>query len=430
MARIVLATLGSLGDLHPAIALALGLRARGHRVEIATSENYRAKIGALGLPFHPLRPDLLSAGEHIIAEIMDGARGSERLMREHLFPAVRDMHADLAPRMEGADALIASELMFPAPVLAATLGVKWISYQLAPVSLFSLHDPSALPVPPVFSWVHRGGPWMYRLVKRVGKLVSHRWWKPVRAYRAEHGLPPGEHPLFEGKYSPRLNLALFSSVLAAPQRDWPAHTVQTGFLFHDEEHAHATLPAPVAEFLAAGEPPIIFTLGSAAVYIPGDFYAESIRAVEKLGRRALLLIGKNHRPAGLPPSVLAWEYLPFATIFPHAAALVHQGGVGTTAQALRSGRPMLVVPFAHDQFDNAARVTRLGVARTLSRKAYRAERVAAELGALLNHPGPARLAAEIGARVRAERGVALACDAIEQALRNGAATPRGNSPAA
>ena len=161
---------------------------------------------------------------------------------------------------------------------------------------------------------------------------------------------------------------------------------------------------------------MVFTLGSAAVYLAGNFYAESARAIQQLGRRALLLVGKNPPPANLPPSILAWDYLPYASIFPHASAIVHQGGVGTTAQALRAGRPMLVVPFAHDQFDNAARVTRLGVARTLSRSRYRAKHVGRELVALLDPASYAQVAATVGTRIRAEQGVLAAGDALEQQL--------------
>ena len=109
----------------------------------------------------------------------------------------------------------------------------------------------------------------------------------------------------------------------------------------------------------------------------GDFYEESLKAARLLGRRAVLLVGS--RPGRLPVGPLgsdAWAcaYAGHAQLFPRAAAVVHQGGVGTTAQALRAGVPMLVVPFAHDQPDNAARVRRLGVARVLSRRAYRAAR--------------------------------------------------------
>ena len=336
-------------------------------------------------------------------------------MRKYLFPAVRSMHADLLPLIGRIDLLVTSELVFPAPIFAATHRVPWVSYQLAPVSLFSLHDPPVLPAPDAVRWLQRGG-WLHRAIKAIAKRVSHSWWRPIRELRAELGLPAGEHPLFEGKYSPRLNLALFSPVLQPPQPDWPRPTVQTGFLFHDEETASATLPPPVAGFLSAGQPPIVFTLGSAAVYVPGDFYAQSAEAARLLDRRAILLLGKNAPPPNLPASILAWDYLPFAQIFPHAAAVVHQGGVGTTAQTLRAGRPMLVVPFAHDQFDNAARMRRLGVGRILSRKRYRAAAVATELGALLSDETARLTAAELGARVRAERGVETACGALESAL--------------
>jgi rhamnosyltransferase subunit B len=429
MARIVFATIGSLGDLHPVLAFALGLQARGHQVEIATSESYREKIRALGFGFHALGPDLLSQGEHIIAEIMDGARGSERLMRERMFPAVRQMHTELVPIVAGADLLIGSELIAAASILAATHGVRWVSYELAPVSLFSLHDPSVLPMPDRSRWL-QNFPLFHRLVKRLAKIASHSWWKPIRDFRRELGLPSGGHPLFEGKYSPLLNLALFSPTLQPPQPDWPANTAQTGFLFHDEPGAYPELPARVREFLAADEPPIVFTLGSAAVYIAGDFYVHSARAAQRLGRRALLLLGTNTPPPDLPPSILTWDYLPFAQIFPFAAAIVHQGGVGTTAQSLRAGRPMLVVPFAHDQFDNAARVVRLGVARTLSRHRYRPERVARELGLLLGDVRPAQTAATVGERVRAECGVDLACQAIERVLtaRSTATPPAAAAP--
>ena len=417
MARIVLATIGSLGDLHPAIALALELRHRGHRLSIATSENYRGKIAALGFAFHALRPDLLAEGEHIIAEIMDGHGGTERLLRERLFPAVRAMHTDLTVAIRGADLLVASELVFPASILAATQRIPWVSYELAPVSLFSLHDPPVIPAPDAVRWMLRGGPLVFRGIRGLAKLISHSWWRPLRELRRELGLPPGGHPLFEGKYSPLLNLAMFSPVLQSPQPDWPAATVQSGFLFHDEAEAFGALPPAVETFLNAGEPPIVFTLGSAAVYVAGKFYAESARAAQLLGRRALLLLGKNPAPPDLPPSILACDYLPYAAIFPRAAAIVHQGGVGTTAQALRAGRPMIVVPFAHDQFDNAARVTRLGVARTLSRATYAGEKAARTLAELLGDSRAAERAATLGVQVRTERGAELAADAIERTLR-------------
>ncbi len=417
MARVVLATFGSLGDLHPAIALARELRRRGHRAEIATSEFYREKISALGLGFHPLRPEMLGLNETWVRSFMDGHRGPERLLRDLLFPALRDMLADLEPVAAGADLLVTSELIYAAPLIAEKTGMRWVSYSLAPTSLFSIYDPPLLPGPPGSEWVQRLGPTASRGLRLIAKLASHGWWRPLRELRRELGLPPGGNPFFEGKYSPQLDLALFSSALQPPQRDWPAVTVQCGFPFYDESEITPALPPAMEKFLDAGEPPIVFTLGSSAVHAADDFYLQSARAAKMLGRRAVLLLGKNPPPPALPPTILAGDYLPFAQIFPRAAAVVHQGGVGTTAQALRAGRPMLVVPFAFDQPDNAARVTRLGIGRTLARHRYTADRVAQNLAALLADRRAAAVGEKIAAHIAAENGPTAAIDALERALR-------------
>ena len=123
----------------------------------------------------------------------------------------------------------------------------------------------------------------------------------------------------------------------------------------------------------------------------------------------------------------AVEYAPFSGLFPRAASVVHHGGVGTTGLAMRSGRPMLVVPFAHDQPDNAARLTRLGVARTLDPRRYTTARAAAELRLLLDDPAYAQRATEVAERVRPEDGVGAACDALEAMLGGEAEAlkPRG-----
>mgnify|MGYP001598064083 CR=1 FL=1 len=417
MARILVAAFGSLGDLHPAMAVALELQRRGHRVTVGTALLYREKIAAAGLGFHAIRPEIATVDENLVRRIMDGRRGSVFLLRDLMFPSVRAMHADLSAAVADADCLVASELVYAAPLVAAGRRVKWVSYSLAPISLFSVHDPSLLPGPPGTRLLQSLGPGANRLLRAAARARTRSWWKPVRSLRRELGLPPGGHPLFEGKYSPELDLALFSPVLQPPQSDWPAQTVQCGFPFLGEPAPADPLPAPVAAFLDRGDPPIVFTLGSSAVHVAGEFYARSATVARRLGRRALLLIGGNPPPPGLSESILAWDYLPYARIFPRAAAVVHQGGVGTTAEALRAGKPMLVMPYAHDQPDNAARVTRLGFGRTIARTHYEVPRVAQELAALLGDAAYARRAAEAGGRIRSENGAAAAGDTIEQLMR-------------
>jgi UDP:flavonoid glycosyltransferase YjiC (YdhE family) len=228
-------------------------------------------------------------------------------------------------------------------------------------------------------------------------------------------MPRGD-PIYEGQFSPDLTLALFSHVLADPQPDWPPHTRVTGFVFYDEPNP---LPPEVAQFLDAGPPPLVFTLGSSVVNTAGLFYHESVEAARRLGCRAVLLVGtdpQNQLPEPLPEGVLAVPYAPHGALFPRARAIVHQGGIGTTAQALRAGRPMLVVPHAYDQPDNAARVTKLGVARTLFPKHYVAQQVTVQLQALLAEPRYAQRATEVGHKVQVEAGDQQACDAIETFL--------------
>ena len=230
--------------------------------------------------------------------------------------------------------------------------------------------------------------------------------EPWHRLRAEIGLPPtSENPLFEGQHAPTLVLAMFSKVFAAKQSDWPNQTVITGFPFYDQD-GEAGLSPELLRFLDSGPAPIVFTLGSSAVMDAGNFYEDSAAAAKILSRRAVLLVGKDprNRPPSLPEGVVAFDYAPFSEIFPRAAAIVHQGGIGTTAQAMRSGRPMLVMPYAHDQPDNADRLVRLGIARSISRHRYTPDRAAAELRHLLDNPAYSERAVQVGKQVGRRMG--------------------------
>jgi rhamnosyltransferase subunit B len=179
------------------------------------------------------------------------------------------------------------------------------------------------------------------------------------------------------------------------------------------------LPLALARFLDDGPPPIIFTLGMSAATVAGPFYEHSVAAAQRLGRRAILILGKNphNRPTVLPQGIVAFDYAPFSKLFPRAAAIVLHGGIGTTGLAMRSGCPMLVVPYSHDHPDNAARLTRLGVARTLPPHCYSPVRAATELYHLLEKSSYSERASAIGAEVRQKDGVRAACDALEGLLQ-------------
>lgn len=410
--RIVFATFGSLGDLHPYIALARELKAGGHRPVIATFDAYREAVEAAGVEFAMMRPNTAGFGDQaaVMEQLMCPWRGPEYLM--HMFmPHIRESYEDLERAAAGADVLVTHPLAFAGPLLAEKHGVRWVSTVLAPLSLFSAMDPPLFPGAPWLEYVRMLGVEPYRFVFRIPRRMMRKWELPLAAMRAELALPtPGPVAQMEGQYSPALNLALFSRTLAAPQADWPPNTVVCGFPRYDGAPPDAAMKAALDEFFAAGGPPVVFALGSSAVLVAKGFWHEAIEAARRLGRRAILVTGRPPEELGtLPPAIAAFPYLPYSLVFPRAAAIVHSSGIGTLAQALASGRPQLLVPVAFDQPDNALRTVRLGVARSVPFRKATASAMVRELGALLETSGYAERARTIGGAVRSEDGAAAAC---------------------
>jgi rhamnosyltransferase subunit B len=416
--KIVLATFGSLGDLHPMLALGIELKGRGHEVLINTLEVYREKIDALGFEFRPMRPDVDPERDRDLArKLMDTKTGSETLLKEIMLPNLRPMYEDLTEAIKGADLFITGEVVFPAKSVFEKTGVKWITTTLAPGNFLSAHDPF---VPPTAQWLKHFrflGAAFHRQMYKVVRRMIESWLAPYREFRRELHLDENHSPILFESSSNLLNLAMFSKVLGKPQPDWHRPTLQTGFCFYDGQNDLGKMPEDLQKFLDAGEPPIVFTLGSAAVMDARDFYEESAEAARILKRRAVLLYGIFNQPPKITDeTIVGFDYAPYSRIFPRAACVVHQGGVGTTAQVLHAGVPHLIMPYSHDQPDNAARCERIGVAKTISREKYTAENAARILRSILSEASFKSKAVEAAKIVEAEHGTKVACDAIEQIL--------------
>jgi UDP:flavonoid glycosyltransferase YjiC (YdhE family) len=414
--RIVINCWGSHGDFFPYVGLALALKARGHAPVVATPEIYREEVERAGLEYAHVGPDLDPNDKTLYDRVMDQARGGEVIIRELLMPKLKQTYAELTTVAADADLLVGHPLTVSVPLVAERTNRPWVSTVLAPMLFFSATDLPVLPQAPALRHAGKLGGWAARGVVRFAHRMTKNWFEPVHRLRGELGLPPAGHPMFEGMFSQRLTLALFSRVLAEPQPDWPPHVRTTGFVFYNGPDP--TLSPELEEFLAAGPPPLVFTLGTSAVGAAGRFYHESAAAAARLGVRAVLLIGsfeQNRPDRHLSRDVLVVDRAPHQLLFPRASAIVLHGGIGTTGQALRSGRPVLVVPHGHDQFDNAHRITKLGVARTLHPKRYRAPRVSRELARLLGDDYRAR-AESVAAIARAEGGAAAAAEALERCL--------------
>jgi rhamnosyltransferase subunit B len=418
--RIVLSNIGTLGDINPLIALALELKRRGHVPVMALPAVYAPRIKPLDLEFHPIRPDIDPTNSLLIEMIYDVKKGTETGLRQFLFPVLRQTYDDLldaATKPGRADLLLLGELNYAGPLIAEVTGIPWASYVLAPLSFFSAFDPPVLPMYPRLARADKAIPGMGRAISRLARFVSRKWPQPIYDLRRELGLPHGENPLFDAKHSPNLVLALFSRVLGTEQKDWPQNTLITGFCFYDADAGNAALPPDLDRFVAEGDAPVVFTLGSAAVLAAGNFYEHSASAAMELGVRAVLLIGsdpRNRPKAKLPSSICIAEYAPYSALFSQAALVVHQGGVGTTAQCLRAGKPMLIMPYSHDQPDNARRMQRLKVARVIQKNDYTPLHVSRKLKSMLGDTGLAEQAMLVAQQIGREDGVRTACNALEE----------------
>ena len=425
--KIVFTTWGSFGDIHPFMGLALELQARGHRAAIATLSWYREKIEAAGIQFYQLRPDELSTNkveeDEVLRRIMDLRDGPRYVMQDLLSPHIRASYHDTLRAVladGGADVLVSHAIPMAAPIVAEVTGVKWVSAVLSPISIPSAYDP---PTPPELPWLRKlllVHPAIARVFIGLLKRFTESWITPVREFRRELGLAPGRHPLFEGQFSPRAMLALFSNVLAKAQPDYPPNTVITGFPFYDARNEQPA-SRELMQFLADGEPPIVFTLGSAAVRIGERFFRTSIEVAKRLNRRALLLVGdESDVQTDLANGIGVFNYAPHSVVMPRASVVVHQAGIGTTGQALKSGRPMLIVPYGQDQPDNARRCVELGVGEMLRSQDYKFETALPKLERVLRDPSYAENARKVSVRLLREDGTKTACDVIEGVL-NGVA---------
>ena len=396
------------------LAMAVAAARRGHDVVVAAAPGYAANVAGAGLEFHPLRP-AIPEDEESLAYYFDMKRGPRRLLQNMIFVDVAATHEDLCSAARGADLLVVGELLYTAPIVAADEKIPWLNVVLAPTSLLSATDPCVLAPAP---WLHKFrhlGPWLHRLAYCFGRIEGRMWASGYYRFRRSLGLPAGANPIFDAKHSPFGTLAMFPDFLSAPQPDWPTGTVQAGFPFYDQGGDIEM----VRDFLKCGSAPVVFTLGSIVAHFEPSFYQAAAEAAQMLGRRAILLTGRNASvPQNLPESVLAVNYAPLHSILPHACAIVHAGGIGTCAEAIKAGLPSVVIPYSFDQPDNAARLRRLGVAEILPRNSITAQNLANKLQRLLQTPTATNAASRLAYRIHPQKALDQALDKMESVAAN------------
>ena len=408
--HVVLVTIGSAGDLFPFLRIALALRSAGHRISFLGPDQHAPFVRAAGLPFHglPADPAVL---DH--PDLWHPTRGFG-VVWEATRPAMAAVPAYMAALPEDEKCtMLVHPLALPEADLcrAARPGLRIAAAFLAPSNLPTVHDPLMLGPWRVPRWVPHG------VRRRLWRTLASRFVDPValpglNAARSAAGLAPVRSLLDTVVSIADLSIGLFPHWFAPTPPDWPRPLVRTGFPLFDPA-PDAALSPELQHFLGQGGRPLVFTPGTGNRQARA-YFEHAIEAARLLGERAVFLTPHREQlPAALPRHVLWQDYVPLRALLPQVAVLVHHGGIGTTAEALHAGTAQLVVPLAHDQFDNAARVEALGVGLALPATRLNTRRLVAALEALLDDDGLRPRCRAVAAKFAGDAGVEEVVRALE-----------------
>lgn len=407
----LLLALGSHGDVHPLIGIGRVLMSRGHNVRVAANQVFAQTIQQAGLGF----VDLGSRQEYTRIQnnpdVWHQMRGPKTIM-EMVGQTLRRVYEAVRENATEQTFLVGSTLAMGALCAAEAHGYRMATVHLAPICVRS-HK--TLPILP-------GGfnpNILPRFMRKKFWEGADRWFidpmicPALNSFRAELQLPPVTGVQAGWWHAPMLTIGLWPDWFFPRQDDYPPQVRLAGFVQYDEGD-HISLDGELLDWLKAGDKPIAFTPGSAMVF-GHQFFESATQACLKLKRRGLLLTRHADQvPKHLPDTVRHVTFAPFGQLLPHCGALVHHGGIGTTAQGLAAGVPMLMMPMSHDQFDNAAICKRLGVAEWLSVRKFTPRRVAAKLDRLLRSDSVRQTTNKITTLAKQDRAVDRVCDLLEQ----------------
>lgn len=374
MAHIALLPFGSAGDVFPFLWLGRLLQSHGHRVTMIVSCVFADAVRRAGLGVIPLGTQ--EDFDRFIADprVWQLYHGT-KLVFKFAGESTEAFFRPIAEQQGTADALdliLAPATVFGARLAREKLHIPLINVHLQPAVMISAYE-----TPILFQgmehfrklplWLKR---WLIRLPNPADRFAAPAVAKACRA----QGISPPRSLWWDWSHSPDGTLCLFPEWFAQPQPDWPGNTLTWDFPLEDLA-AERPLSHELQQFLSAGEKPIVFTPGSANIQAE-RFFRVALEAVTQLQKRAIFVTRKlDQLPPRLPSDIFAVEYAAFSRLLPHAAAFVHHGGIGTLAQALAAGVPQLIMAMAHDQPDNAYRITQMGVGLSLTPRTFTPQRV-------------------------------------------------------
>jgi sterol 3beta-glucosyltransferase len=418
--HITLMTTGTLGDVQPYLALALGLRQAGHRVRLATQRLFESLVRSYGFEFAPITGDfqqLLASDEG--QSLLNSGQGLQFVQR--FLKALDDQYEaillDSWNACQGTEAIIFNGSLFSGGHVAEKMQIPVFTSFFFPVSPTKYFPNPVLPLP---KWLNLGSTFnrlSYALLERPAWL---RFMERTNRWRTEFlHLPPiplsGGYVYYNKRQLPWLYC--YSNQIVQPTADWPGWMNVTGY-WHLEQPLEWQPPKKLTDFLNAGPKPVYVGFGSMVSCQPEKRTDLVIEALRQSGQRGLLYGGWGGLiDTELPDHVLKVDPIPHDWLFPKCAAVVHHGGVGTTHSALRAGVPSIVIPFFGDQPFWGRRIDALGAGPSPIRQTKltvtnltKAIQVAVETGDIQKR------ASGLGERLRSENGVSRAIELFHQQL--------------
>ncbi len=408
-------TVGTTGDVHPFMRMATALQGMGRKVTFISNSFHASLLQGSGLDFVGLGTDEAYLRFLQDPDVWDERKGFGALLADYGAQLLEVEAAIRSSVGAGQAVVICHPFAVPGAAIARERGSvsAVVAAHMAPSTMRTCHDPMRIGSTVVPRWA----PMSWR--RALWRFVEKGWIDPVgiaqlNQARSALQLPKVTSTLLTHiEAAPDLTVTLFPSWFGPAMPDWPQPRLSADFPLFDAV-SQGGLSTELKLFLASGEMPIVFTPGTGNLHAQA-FFTTALAAVTDMGRRAIFLTRERAQvPAELPPSVMWQPYVPLAALLPHVAVLVHHGGIGTTAEALRAGTPQLVAPFAWDQFDNGARVAALGAALVLPARKLRARQLTRALQTLLTSGRVKSSCADVASRFNSPLDAFRLCDEIER----------------
>jgi len=400
MGKIILTSVGAMGDIAPFLAIGRALRARGHDVIVLTNCCYQGLVKEAGLSFHSI--DTPEEASRFLRDdvLWNSPQELPTLFKTHFLPKVLSEYEKIAGECRGNKSVI---------IARATPGIA---------SLMA-SEKTGVPVVPVFT-----APIMVSGMSILTELFSTILAGDINNIRQQASLPPIED--WRGWWhSPKHSIGAWPDWFCAPELGWPAGVETVGFLLDDQGQT-GVVPEDVEKILRMDVPPVLIT-GGTNPFLRAEFHAVCVEACRRIGRAAVL-VTRHHDsiPPHLPSNVIWLQSLPFASVMPRFGAILHHGGMGTLGHAIVASVPQIVLPFGADRPDNGSRLSKLGIAECFSRQNWKPELLAKALERALTSEEVRSRCQEFAGRCHRHDAISAACNMVEALLNGGAGSGQGS----